>query len=58
MVRHLPGARWHIWPNGHPVVKLASGREADVEAIVSDLAYADQTRLTALFADSGLDLNS
>jgi hypothetical protein len=30
LVRNLPGARWIVWPNGHPVVRLASGREVDV----------------------------
>jgi hypothetical protein len=55
MVRHLPGVRWHLWPNGHPVVKLASGREVDVVAIVRDLADAGQLRLAALYADAAAD---
>jgi hypothetical protein len=29
-VRAVPGAVWEIWPNGRPVVRLASGRELDV----------------------------
>lgn len=32
LVTNLPGARWHVWPNGHPVVRLASGRDVDVVA--------------------------
>jgi uncharacterized protein DUF6278 len=27
IVRHVPGASWHVWPSGQPVVRLASGRE-------------------------------
>jgi Family of unknown function (DUF6278) len=26
IVRHVPGARWQAWPNGHPVVRLLSAR--------------------------------
>ena len=36
IVRHLvtavDGARWQVWPIGHPVVRLASRRELDVVA--------------------------
>jgi hypothetical protein len=35
MVGTVPGARWTVWPNGHPVVGLVSGREVDVTALVS-----------------------
>ncbi|MBW1600596.1 hypothetical protein JJV70_00445 [Streptomyces sp. JJ66] len=30
LVRTVPGVRWVLWPNGHPVVRLASGREIEV----------------------------
>lgn len=30
IVRTVPGATWEVWPDGHPVVRLASGREIDV----------------------------
>ncbi|MEK8173094.1 DUF6278 family protein [Streptomyces sp. M19] len=30
VVRTVPGALWQVWPNGQPVVRLASGREIDV----------------------------
>jgi hypothetical protein len=52
MVGHLAGARWHIWPNGHPVVKLGSGHELDVVAIVGNPAGAGQSRLAALYTDA------
>jgi Family of unknown function (DUF6278) len=58
MVRHIPGARWRIWPNGHPVVKLHSGRELDVVAIASNLAGAGESRLAVLYADAAADLTT
>lgn len=30
IVRTVEGAAWHIWPGGHPVVRLVSGREIQV----------------------------
>ena len=30
IVRTVRGAAWHVWPGGHPVVRLASGREINV----------------------------
>ncbi|MBO8185338.1 DUF6278 family protein [Streptomyces spirodelae] len=30
VVRTVPGARWVLWPDGQPVVRLPSGREVDV----------------------------
>ncbi len=50
IVRHRPSARWHVWPNGHPVVRLASGREIDAVAAVHDPAHAGQSRLATLYA--------
>ncbi|MEU6402511.1 DUF6278 family protein [Streptomyces sp. NPDC046985] len=32
IVRTVPGAVWEVWPNGHPIVRLSSGREFDVVA--------------------------
>ncbi len=55
MVGHLPGARWHIWSNGHPVVKLDSGRYLDVVAIVNNLADAGESHLAALYTDAAAD---
>ncbi len=34
LVHHRPGAAWAVWPNGHPVVRLPSGRDIDVIDIV------------------------
>jgi hypothetical protein len=34
IVKSVEGARWSVWPNGHPVVRLVSGRDLDVTALV------------------------
>ena len=52
LVRHLHQARWQVWPNGHPVVRLPSGRNLDVVAAVSDGAQAGQSGLAAHYADA------
>ena len=49
------GARWRVWPNGHPVVRLASGRELDVAAIGSARVHAGAPRLAHAFADAAGD---
>jgi hypothetical protein len=40
VVNSVPGARWHVWPNGHPVIRLATGRELDVIALVGQRLHA------------------
>lgn len=52
LVRSLPHADWHIWPNGHPVVQLSSGRTLDVIALVSGQASTGRLHLAALYADA------
>jgi hypothetical protein len=52
IVRHQPHARWHVWPNGLPVVRLASGQELDTVAAVHDLGHAGQSHLATLYADA------
>jgi hypothetical protein len=48
LVRQLPGARWHVWPNGHPVIRLASGRDLDIVAVVDDRMRAGSRGLAAI----------
>jgi len=52
IVRHQAGARWRVWPNGHPVVRLVSGRELDVVAAASDLLPDGKSSLATLYADA------
>jgi hypothetical protein len=52
IVRPQPHAHWRVWPNGQPVVRLASGRELDVVAAIHDRAHAGQLNLVALYDDA------
>jgi hypothetical protein len=36
IIKNIADAQWKVWPNGHPVVSLASAVEMDVIAKVSD----------------------
>jgi len=47
LVVNVPGARWRLWPNGHPVIRLPSGRDLGVVALAHDRA----TKGTPLLAD-------
>ncbi|MFI2640738.1 DUF6278 family protein [Streptomyces sp. NPDC018610] len=51
IVRTVAGAVWELWPNGHPVVRLLSGREFDV--VEAGLAWADSgvPELSQLYAE-------
>ncbi|MFI0150020.1 DUF6278 family protein [Streptomyces lydicus] len=51
LVRTVPGAVWHVWPDGQPVVRLASGREVDVVAAGHDWADTGAPELSQLYAE-------
>ena len=50
IIASVAGARWRVWPNGHPVVRLASGRELDAVAVGDDRVSKGAPRLTAAYA--------
>jgi uncharacterized protein DUF6278 len=52
IIASVAGAGWRMWPNGHPVVRLASGRELDVVAVSDDRVSKGAPRLTEAFADA------
>jgi hypothetical protein len=52
IIASLPGAGWRLWPNGHPVVLLPSGRELDVVAIGIRRVNEGMPRLIDAFADA------
>jgi hypothetical protein len=52
MVRNLRHFRWHVWPNGHPVLQLSSGRTFDVVALVNRQASTGEVRLADLYANA------
>lgn len=35
IISNAAGARWRVWPNGHPVIVTGSGRELDVAALAN-----------------------
>ncbi|GAA3835727.1 DUF6278 family protein [Streptomyces chiangmaiensis] len=51
IVRTVPGAAWEIWPNGHPVVRLSSGRELDVVADGHTWASTGAPELSHVYAE-------
>jgi hypothetical protein len=55
IVATVVGARWRLWPNGHPVVHLASGRDLDVAAMASDRVSKGAPRLADVYADAAAD---
>ena len=52
IVSTIHGAHWRLWPNGHPVVRLASGRDLDVIALADDRLRSGQPRLATVYADA------
>lgn len=52
IVSAIHGAHWRLWPNGHPVVRLASGRDLDVIALANERLRSGQPRLAEMYADA------
>lgn len=52
IVRTVPGAVWHIWPGGHPVVRLASGREIQVVEAGLEWAVTGTPELAQVYAEA------
>ncbi len=55
IVATVAGAHWRLWPNGHPVVRLASGRDLDVAAMASERVSKGAPRLADIYADAAAD---
>jgi hypothetical protein len=52
IINSATGARWRVWPNGHPVILTASGRELDVVAIANRRFSMDGPALADVYADA------
>jgi hypothetical protein len=52
IVRTVPGAAWHIWPGGHPVVRLASGREISVVEAGVEWAFNGAPELSQVYGEA------
>ncbi|CAG7653523.1 DUF6278 family protein [Actinacidiphila bryophytorum] len=55
VVRTVPGATWQVWPNGHPVVRLASGREIDPVEVGHAWAENGSPELSQVLAEVSED---
>lgn len=55
IVRTVPGASWQVWPNGHPVVRLASGREIDTVELGHGWAESGTPELSQVLAEASED---
>jgi Family of unknown function (DUF6278) len=52
IVRHVEGSSWRAWPNGHPVIRLRSGKELDVTRLSNDRLTHSGRRLQALYVEA------
>jgi hypothetical protein len=55
IIASIPGARWRLWPNGHPVVRLATGRDLDVVAMANDRVSKGSPLLADVYAGAAAD---
>jgi hypothetical protein len=51
----VPGTAWQIWPDGHPVIRLASGREIDTVALGHAWAESGSPELSQVHAEAAED---
>ena len=47
LLHEVSGSHWHVWPNGHPVIRLKKGQEIDVTAQARTRASEGQPHLSA-----------
>ncbi|WUH90026.1 DUF6278 family protein [Streptomyces sp. NBC_00433] len=55
IVRTVPGAHWQIRPNGHPVVRLTTGREIDTVEAGHTWAENGTPELSQVLAETAED---
>jgi hypothetical protein len=36
VIKNLDGSQWRVWPNGHPVIRLSSGKDLDATRLAND----------------------
>jgi hypothetical protein len=48
LIHEISGAGWHIWPNGHPVIRLTTGKDFDVTALTETRVRTGHPHLTAV----------
>jgi hypothetical protein len=55
IVLTVPGASWQVWPERHPVVRLASGREIDTVELGHAWAEGGSPELSQVLAEASED---
>ena len=55
IVLTVPGASWQVWPDGHPLVRLASGREIDTVELGRAWAESGSPELSQVLAEASED---
>jgi Family of unknown function (DUF6278) len=55
IVHTVPGAAWQVWPDGHPVIRLASGREIDTVTLGHAWAESGSPELSQVHAEASED---
>jgi hypothetical protein len=50
IVKNIDGSQWKVWPNGHPVVRLPSGKELDVTAIANQRLNHSGANLETIYS--------
>lgn len=48
LIHEISGASWHIWPNGHPVVRLTTRKDFDVTALTETRVRTGHPHLTTV----------
>lgn len=49
IVTNVASATWHVWPNGHPIVRLPSGTDLDVIAQVYRRLTSQEATLMSIY---------
>lgn len=52
IIKHVPGSSWTAWPNGHPVIRLLSGKELDVTRLSNDRVSHSGRSLNDLYVEA------
>uniref|UniRef100_A0AAU2JYU5 DUF6278 family protein n=1 Tax=Streptomyces sp. NBC_00049 TaxID=2903617 RepID=A0AAU2JYU5_9ACTN len=52
IIRTIPGTAWQVWPNGQPVIRLASGRELNVIESGVSWAMTGSPELSQAYAEA------
>lgn len=50
ILEHVADSRWQVWPNGHPVIALRTGRELDVISMTGDRVSRDGSSLGSIYS--------